>query len=218
MFNFSKKDTTFFDMFVENAKYFQRGAILLDEVIKDPNKISERIDEILNLESEADKVNEKIIEKLNSSFITPIDREDIYSIAGEFANGVDLIQGALQRIIMYRAGRSTQRSQDMTRLVVQSTEEISEAFELMKNLKKNNQEILERVKKISEYESEGDSIYREDIGLLFDEAEAAAKKVGASKAVIHLIKWKDIIENLENTLDHCKKISDMIRGVMMKYA
>ena len=78
--------------------------------------------------------------------------------------------------------------------------------------------MLESVHKVSNCEDKGDSVYREDISLLFDDAEIAAKKVGASKAVIHLIKWKDILEDIEQTLDHCKKVGDMIRGVVMKYA
>ena len=75
MFNFSRKDKEFFELFWENAKYFNRGAILLDEIIKDPNQAAERKDEILALEASADNVNEKIVSKLNISFITPIDRE-----------------------------------------------------------------------------------------------------------------------------------------------
>ena len=218
MFNFSKKDAEFFELFLENAKYFHLGALILDEVIKDPNKTFERIEEILGLESAADEVNERIIAKLNLSFITPIDREDIYSIAGELATGVDMLHDALQRIIMYRAGHATEKSARMTKLLVESTRTIRETFELMKDIKKNQREMLEAVHKIANYEEKGDIIFREDISLLFDETEIAAKQQGASKAVIHLIKWKDILEDLEQTLDHCKKIGDMIRGVVMKYA
>lgn len=218
MFNFSRKDTEFFDLFVENAKFFHLGAVMLDSLIKDPNKSLEQIEEILGLESAADEVNEKIINKLNLSFITPIDREDIYAIAGELANGVDMLQGALQRIIMYHAGHSTRRSPDLTKLLVDGTNELVKAFKLLGDVKKNQREILDAVHKVSDYESQGDLIYRAEIGILFDEAVEAAKEHGASRAVIHLIKWKDILEDVEDALDHTKKVSDMIRGVVMKYA
>ena len=218
MFNFSRKDTEFFDLFVENAKFFHRGAEILDSLIKDPNKSLEQIEEILGLESSADEINEKIINKLNLSFITPIDREDIYAIAGELGNGVDMLQGALQRIIMYHAGHSTRRSPDLTRLLVDGTNELVKAFKLLSDVKKNQRDILDAVKKISDYESEGDLIYRAEIGILFDDAVEAAKEHGASRAVIHLIKWKDILEDVEEALDHTKKVADMIRGVAMKYA
>ena len=218
MFNFSRKDTEFFDLFLENAKFFHLGAVLLDDVIKDPNKSLERIEDILGLESAADEVNERIINKLNLSFITPIDREDILSIASELANGVDMMQGALQRIIMYHAGHATKRSHALTKLLLDSTEELVKAFRLLNDVKKNQREILDAVHKISDNESRGDLIYRADIGILFEEAAEAAREHGASRAVIHLIKWKDILEDVEEALDHTKKVGDMIRGVVMKYA
>ncbi|MBR4903089.1 MAG: DUF47 family protein [Selenomonadaceae bacterium] len=218
MFNFSRKDTEFFDLFSENAKFFHLGAVLLDDVIKDPNQALERIEDILGLESAADEVNEKIINKLNLSFITPIDREDIYAIASELANGVDMMQGALQRIIMYHAGHATKRSHALTKFLVENTDELVKAFKLLSDVKKNQREILDAVHRISDNESRGDLIYRSDIGILFDEAVEASKEHGASRAVIHLIKWKDILEDVEEALDHTKKVGDMIRGVVMKYA
>lgn len=217
MFNFSKKDTEFFELFWENAKYFHRGAIILDEIIKDPNKSIERKDEILALEASSDEVNEKIIEKLNLSFITPIDREDVYSIASELATGVDMLHDALQKIMIYHAGRATEKSARLTNLLVESTRQLVRAFELMIDIKDNQRGMLDAVREIREYENAGDVIYREDIASLFDEAEIAAREHGASKAVIHLIKWKDILEDLEQTLDHCQKIAVMIQGVVMKY-
>lgn len=217
MFNFSRKDKEFFELFWENAKYFNLGAIILDEIIKDPNKAAERRDEILALEASSDNVNEKIVAKLNLSFITPIDREDIFSIAGELATGVDMLHDALQRILMYHAGRATEKSARMTKLLVESTAQLVRAFELMVSIKENQRGMLDAVRLIREFEDKGDNIFREDITSLFDEAEIAAREHGASKAVIHLIKWKDILEDLEQTLDHCKKIGDMIQGVVMKY-
>ncbi|MBR2732927.1 MAG: DUF47 family protein, partial [Selenomonadaceae bacterium] len=200
------------------AKFFHLGAVMLDALIKDPNKSLEHIEEILGLESSADEVNEKIINKLNLSFITPIDREDIFYVASELGNGIDILQGALQRIIMYHAGHSTRRSPDLTKLLVDGTNELVKAFKLLSDVKTNQREILDAVHKVADYESKGDLIYRAEIGILFDEAVEAAKEHGASRAVIHLIKWKDILEDVEEALDHTKKVSDMIRGVVMKYA
>ncbi|MBR2180105.1 MAG: DUF47 family protein [Selenomonadaceae bacterium] len=213
MFNFSRKDTEFFDLFVDNSKYFHLGAVLLDDVIKDPNKALERIDEILGLEAKADEINERIIEKLNLTFITPIDREDIYSIAGELDNGVDILQGALQRIIMSRAGHATEKCPMLTNWVVESTNELVKAFKLLVDIKKNQREILDACAKVREYESKADLVYREQIGILYDDATQ-----DPLNKTIHLIKWKNILEDLEETQDHCKKLADMIRGVVMKYA
>ena len=181
MFKFKKKDSEFFDLFVESANYFYKGALMMDEVMLDYSKAVDKVKEINDLEHEADKVNDKIIDKLNLTFITPIDREDIYALANGLDDGVDYLQGTLQRIVMYRTGKAMSGAVAMTKLLIEATEQI---------------------------ESEGDRVYRHEIAYLFDK----------EKDPIELIKWKDILEKLEDTLDHCEKLSDMIRGVVMKYA
>ena len=157
MFKFKQKDSEFFDLFVESAQYFYQGALMMDEVMLDYSKAADKVKEVVDLEHAADAVNDKIIDKLNLTFITPIDREDIYALA---------------------------------------------------NGRKNQAQILEATHKIGRLESEGDRVYRHEVAYLFDK----------EKDPIELIKWKDILENLENTLDHCEKIAYMLRGVVMKYA
>ncbi|MBR3624141.1 MAG: DUF47 family protein, partial [Selenomonadaceae bacterium] len=95
MFHFGEKDSEFFDLFVESAKYFYRGAQMMDEVMMDYSKASDKVKSIIDLEKEADELNEKIIDKLNIAFITPLDREDIYALATGLGGGVDILQGSL---------------------------------------------------------------------------------------------------------------------------
>ena len=208
MFSLKQKDTEFFDLFVESAKYFYQGALMLDEVMLNYSTAATKVKQIIDLEHEADAVNDKIIDKLNLTFITPIDREDIYALANGLDDGVDYLQGTLQRIVMYRTGEAMQGAVTLTKLLIESTEEIIKAFSLLKDIKKNQVQILEATHKIENLESEGDRVYRHEVAYLFDKV----------KDPIELIKWKDILENLEDTLDHCEKVSDMIRGVVMKYA
>ena len=208
MFKFKKKDSEFFDLFVESANYFYKGALMMDEVMLDYSKAADKVKEIIDLEHQADRVNDKIIDKLNLTFITPIDREDIYALANGLDDGVDYLQGTLQRIVMYRTGKAMSGAVTMTKLLIESTEEIIRAFSLLKDIRKNQAQILDATHKIAQLESEGDRVYRHEIAYLFDK----------EKDPIALIKWKDILEKLEDTLDHCEKMSDMIRGVVMKYA
>ena len=137
-----------------------------------------------------------------------LDGEDIYALANGLDDGVDNLQGTLQRIVMYRTGKAMSGAVTLTKLLIESTEEIIRAFSLLKNIRKNQAQILEATHKIGRLESEGDRVYRHEVAYLFDK----------EKDPIELIKWKDILENLENTLDHCEKIADMLRGVVMKYA
>src|SRR5574344_1199186 len=101
MFNFKRKDTEFFDLFVESAGFFYKGALMMDEVMVDYSKAEAKMKEIIDLEHAADAVNDRIIDKLNQTFITPIDREDIYALANGLDDGVDFLQGMLQRIVIY---------------------------------------------------------------------------------------------------------------------
>ena len=208
MFNFSQKDTEFYDLFVESARYYHQGAQMLDEVLLNYATAAGKAKEIIELEHAADSVNDKILDKLNLTFITPIDREDIYSLANGLDDGVDLLQGALQRIFMFHIDNVMEGASTMTKLLLECTGEIITAFSLLPDIRKNQAQILDAVHKVSELESEGDRVYRHEVAYLFDNVTDPIK----------LIKWKDILQNLEDTLDHCEKISKMIRGVVMKYA
>ncbi len=208
MFNFQHKNTEFFECFVESAKCFYRGALMLDEVMLDYTQAADKMKAIIDLEHEADAINDKIIDELNQTFITPIDREDIFALANGLDDGVDYLQTTLQRIVIYRTGQAKEGVVSLTKLLLESTSEIIKAFELLKDIKKNRELILESTHRIGKLESEGDRVYRQEIAFLFDNV----------KDPIELIKWKDILENLEDTLDHCEDVSDMIRGVVMKYA
>ena len=208
MFKFKQKDTEFFDMFVESAQYFYKCALLMDEVMLDYGKAIDKVREIDELEHEADAVNDRILDKLNTTFITPIDREDIYALANGLDDGVDLLQGTLQRIVMYRTGKAMTGAVTLTKLLLESTQEIIKAFTLLKDIRKNQTQLLDATHKIARRESEGDRVYRHEVAYLFDKETDP----------INLIKWKDILQDLEDTLDHCEKLSDMLRGVVMKYA
>ena len=208
MFNFKQKDDEFFDLFLESAKFFHKGALVLDSVMRDYTTAGSKVEEINRIEHEADAINDRIIDKLNLTFITPIDREDIYALANDLDDGVDLLQGILQRYDMYRMGKPMPGAINLTKLLLSSTEEVVRAVSLLENIRKNQVQILDASHKIERYESEGDLIYRSEVAYLFEN----------EKDPIELIRWKDVLEQLEDTLDHCELIADMLRGVVMKYA
>lgn len=208
MFEFKKKDNEFFDLFIDSAQYFYKCALMMDEVMLDYSKAADKIQEITDLEHEADAVNDRILDKLNLTFITPIDREDIYALANGLDDGVDLVQGTMQRIVMYRTGKAMTGAISLTKLIIEGAQEIINAFTMLQDIRANQAAILDATNKIGRLESEGDRVYRHEVAYLFEK----------EKDPIQLIKWKDILEELEDTLDHCEKLADMIRGVVMKYA
>ena len=164
--------------------------------------------DIIDIEHKADDINDKIIDKLNQTFITPIDREDIYALANSLDDGVDFLQGTVQRMVLYRIGESREGTVELAKLLMRSTSELVKALELLKDIKKNQHTILDCTRNIENFESEGDRIYRKEVAHLFD----------STLNPIEVIKWKEVLEFLEDTLDHCEDIADLVRGVVMKYA
>ena len=203
-----KKSNEFFVLFEESAEYFYQATLLLDEVMMDHRKADIKVKEINDLEHRADKVNDAIIDKLNQTFITPIDREDIYAIANGLDDGVDQLQGMLQRIVIYHTGEAREGTLRLTKLLIESTAEIKRAAALLNAISKNQNEILAITSKIDKLESEGDHVFRGELAYLFEYV----------KDPIELIKWKDLLEGLEDTLDHCERMADLLKGVVMKYA
>lgn len=203
-----KKSNEFFVLFEESAEYFYQATLLLDEVMMDHRKADIKVKEINDLEHRADKVNDAIIDKLNQTFITPIDREDIYAIANGLDDGVDQLQGMLQRIVIYHTGEAREGALRLTKLLIESTAEIKRAAALLNSISKNQNELLAITSKIDKLESEGDHVFRGELAYLFEYV----------KDPIELIKWKDLLEGLEETLDHCERMADLLKGVVMKYA
>ena len=203
-----KKSNEFFVLFEESAEYFYQATLLLDEVMMDHRKADIKVKEINDLEHRADKVNDAIIDKLNQTFITPIDREDIYAIANGLDDGVDQLQGMLQCIVIYHTGEAREGALRLTKLLIESTAEIKRAAALLNAISKNQNEILAITSKIDKLESEGDHVFRGELAYLFEYV----------KDPIELIKWKDLLEGLEDTLDHCERMADLLKGVVMKYA
>ncbi len=203
-----KKNTEFYDLFIQSAGYFHKGALIINEVMQDYSCAEEKMHDINDLEHAADDINDKIIAQLNHTFITPIDREDIYEIANALDDGVDYLHGTLQRAIIYRIDAIRPTAVEMSKLLLEATAEIMEAFRLLHRLQRHEKKILDITTHICHIESAGDKLYRSEVADIFANV----------KDPIEIIKWKDILEYLEDTLDHCERIADIIRGVVMKYA
>lgn len=208
MFGFKSKEDEFFTLFEESTRLLHQGSYMLKEVMHDYTQIGEKIPQISNLEHEADDINDAIIDKLNQTFITPLDREDIYALANMLDDGVDFIQGIIERMMLYRTGQPSKGAVELSCLMLECADELVNVFELLKNIKGNQHKILDHTRKIVDLESEGDRIYRQEVAHLFT----------SCSDTLEIIKWKEILEYLENTLDHCESIADLVRGMVMKYA
>ncbi len=207
MFRVTKKEEIFYDMFLETIENTCKAAELLNELMQNYSNVNEKISKIEEIEHEGDKMIHKIINQLNKSFITPIDREDIYEISKMLDNITDAIESTAHRFTMFNVKAMREEAVEMAKLIVNSTQELKFVISEMKNMKTSN--ILhEKIVEVNRLEDEGDTIYRNAIKKLFSDEENA----------VEVIKWKEIYKLLEDTLDACEDVADIVEGVVTKHA
>ena len=208
MFSLVNKHEEFFDFLVTNAEYFHKGALMAREELQDPTKLEKYLKEVKNLEHAADRVTHDIAAKMRHVFITPIDREDFFMLTSTLDDCVDDIQDVVLSMKLYHAGIGSKLPVRMSDILVEMAEELIVLFRLLKDIDKNEIEIGQRTRKLNQLESEGDAIYRQSISDLFD----------GSHDVMEIIRWKEIMEAMEDTCDRAEKVSNLIKEVVMKYA
>ena len=186
MFNISNKHEEFFDYLLDNAENFHRGALIAKEAMTDISKLPQHLDEIVQLEHKSDATNQEIIHKLSVIFITPIDREDFYRLTCHLEECIDCLQGALMRLNMYHIEELLPVAAKISEQLVQMAEHLKIIFSLLKNIVRNEAQLMEHAESLSRLESDVDRIYREAISDLFD----------GKKDLFDVIRWKDILGTL----------------------
>lgn len=209
MFNLNPKDDKFYDMFIEEAKNVERAAEILCEALEDLENKTSHVARVEELEHKGDEIVHKLIEELNNSFITPIDREDIFSITKRMDDILDCIESTMHRFTMFNINESKEGAKVLGGLIVDASKEVVALMEEFKHMKKKNKEITDRVISINKIENKGDIFYRQMISELFAE--------DANIPVLDIIKWREIYKFLEATLDSCEAVANIVEGVVMKY-
>ena len=208
MFSLVNKHEEFFDFLVTNAEYFHKGTLMAREVLQDPSKLEKYSKEVKNLEHAADKVTHDISAKMRHVFITPIDREDFFMLTSTLDDCVDDVQDVVLSLKLYHAGIGWELPIRMADILVEMSEEMIVLFRLLKDIDKNELEIGQRTRKLNALESEGDAVYRQAISELFE----------GGHDVMDIIRWKEIMEAMEDTANRSEKVANLIKEVVMKYA
>lgn len=203
MFGLIPKDEKFFAMFKEMTKNIIEGARLLKEMMdnfEDP-AASQRM--IKDVEHKGDSLTHEIIKKLNKSFVTPLDREDIYALSAALDDILDLIDASAQRFVMYNVEKPTPEAKELAFLILQSCQAVEKA---VSHLGDKFEHIYEHCVEVNALENEADRVCREAISRLFDE----------EKDPIQLLKWKEIYETLEKATDKCEDAANILESVVVK--
>ena len=205
MFGLIPKEEQFFKMFQEMGGLIVTGARQLKDMLDDFSDPVASQRAIKDTEHRGDTQTHDIIKKLNKSFITPFDREDIYSLAAALDDILDLIDGCAQRLVMYNVEASTAEARELAFLILQGAEAINKALLIIGG---KLEPIAEYCVQVNALENEADRVCREAISRLFDE----------EKDPIQLIKWKEIYETLEKATDKCEDAANILESVVVKNA
>jgi len=201
---FAPGDREFFDLFEEAGTNSVRAADLLDQLLRNWPENKELGREILICEQEGDRITHDLIRKVNNTFVTPIEREDILTLASGLDDIVDFTEEAADYLSLYKIEAPMEQAQRLSHVLLQCTRQIAEAMPRLRGFGDINHFVVE----INRLENDGDRITREAIASLFDG--------GIDPMVV--IRWKDIYERLEAAIDACEKVAHILESVVIKNA
>jgi uncharacterized protein len=201
------RDEKFFDMFSVVAAIAVESAALLQELLRaDAPRRTAIVDQIKRLEHEADQVTHEVVTRLDRVFITPLDREDIHLLASRLDDVIDLIDGTARRLQMFRAGKAPEGAVLMADVIGRAVAQLQVG---VRALEKNRAgTVLEACVQVKRLEEEGDSLYHEWLGRLFE----------GDPDPLNVIKWKEIYDNLEKTLDDIEDAANVLESISIKHA
>jgi len=208
MFNLNPKEDKFYKLFLEAAQNINEGAIILRLSLDSLANKEINVNKIEELEHKGDTLVRFITKELNEAFITPIDREDIYSLIKKMDDVLDLTNSTMHRFVMFDINESTEACKLLGEMIVQCTSNIIGIMEELNSVGNKSKHIREKIININKIENEADRLFRKTVSELFKNETNP----------IEIIKWKEIYQTLENTIDKCEKIANTIEGVVIKNA
>jgi hypothetical protein len=199
---FAPRDREFFDLFEEAGANIARAADLLDQMLTAWPDRKELARDILVCEQEGDRITHDIIHRLNQTFVTPIDREDIHELASALDDIIDLVEEVSDFMGLYRIEAPMEQSQRLAHILVQATRQVAEALPRMRGF----QDLSHYTVEINRLENDGDRVVREAMASLFEG--------GIDPMVV--IRWKDIYERLEEAIDACERVANVLESIVIK--
>ena len=203
-FRLIPREERFFDDFVAMAEQIRRGAGMLQEMLAPEQPLWDKADEIKEVEHKCDFIAHDIIQRLHKTFVTPLDREDIHSLARSLDDVIDAIDDSAAVLRLYQIPKVRPDARDQARIIVACTEQVLSA---MKALGKK-QGVSGCAVEINRLENEADRAHQIALRRLFEE----------ERDPIAIIKWKEILDFLEAATDRCEDVANVLEGVVVKHA
>jgi predicted phosphate transport protein (TIGR00153 family) len=201
---FMPHDGDFFVLFRRQAENIVLGANTLTSMLEHYTGVPEQVQRVKAIEHAGDEITHQIFRKLNQTFITPFDREDMHQLCSTLDDVIDLIDAAASRFVLYRVDHIRVGTIELAKVLAAATRELKNAVDTMESPDKALQHVIE----INRLENESDRICRTLIAQLFEE----------EKDPVQIIKWKEIFEVIETAVDKCEDVSNVIESVILKNA
>jgi hypothetical protein len=198
------RDATYFTLFESAATNTVRAADLLDQMMAAWPERPELARDILVCEQEGDRFTAELVNRINQTFVTPIEREDILELASALDDIVDLMEEVSDFMGLYKIEAPMEQAQRLAHILLQSARQIAEAMPLLREFG----DIGPYTADIHRLENDGDRVVREAIAALFD--------TGIDPMMV--IRWKDIYERLEDAIDACERVANILSGIVIKNA
>src|ERR1700739_2728755 len=199
---FKSRDRVYFELFEEAGQNMLRAAGLLDQMLSNYPDSKDFASEILACEHEGDRITHDIIDRLNHTFVTPIDREDILALASALDDIVDYTEEVSDYLGLYRIEAPMDQAIKLARILKAASKQVSEAIPRLRGFR----DIANHTVEINRLEHEGDRITREAVASLFDG--------GIDPMVV--IRWKDLFERLEAAIDAAEHVANILEGIVIK--
>jgi len=201
---FMPQDGDFYVLFQKQAENAVLGAQAFVHMLEHYHAVPEQVQSIKAIEHAGDEITHQIFRKLNQTFVTPFDREDIHELASTMDDVIDLIDAAASRFVLYRVVQPRPGTVDLCKVLAAAAVETKEAVHSIQSPERALQHVIE----INRLENESDRICRTLIAELFEE----------EKKPVEIIKWKEIFEVIETAVDKCEDVSNVIESVILKNA
>ncbi len=204
-FRLIPRDEKFFADFVSFSEELRAGARLLEEMLAGDEPRWDKAEEVKEIEHRCDNLTHEIIQRLNRTFITPIDREDIYALAKSLDDIMDAIDDSATALRIYQIAHVRFGAREMAHIISASTDQVQMALAAME---RHRDGVRERTVEINRLENEADRLHQKALSRLFDE----------ERDPIAVIKWKEILDFLESATDRCEDVANVLEGVVVKHA
>ena len=196
------RETKFFDMFSEMARNLSEGARLMKALLEDYREVPTQVARLKDIEHRGDDMTHEILTRLNQTFITPFDREDIHRLTSSIDDVLDFINSASERLVLYKITNPPPAAGVMAAFILEQSEELSKGVSKLKK----NQGVLEHCVEVNRLENEADRVTRQAIAELFEH----------ERDPITLIKIKELLETLEEATDRAEDVADVLESVVLK--